>query len=96
MHSLFKYKVGDTVIVRSNEDQPYWVGSVLHEDSFPTRGDKIPLVIRHSDQKEFMVMGMVVQHDMVLVAELEKRSPKEQWDYLKHLKYGDKADQYIG
>jgi len=75
--------VGDRVICRSNEDEPYRVGTIA---SFQELGRSVPqlfpVVLCEEDNKEYLVMGILEKYSDELAEALDKLTPREQWNVL--------------
>lgn len=70
------------VIVRSNEDEPLWVGIYVGRDA---EHHNIPIVV--NDQKEpFLVAGIILPYDELVLKMLQGLSNKEQWQALAAIK----------
>ena len=76
-------KVGDKVIVRSNEDNPLMIGTLVRFESFGQSNTRLP-IIEDQDEKEWLCMGIIKLYSEELLAELEPMTPKEQWNHLSH------------
>jgi hypothetical protein len=72
---------GDRVIVRSNEDEPYQLGTFV--EYMPMHSIEIPVVKFDRDGKNYFCMGIVRPYSVELEESLQTMKPKEQWDYLK-------------
>ena len=70
-------KIGDKVIVRDNQDEPYKIGVLKTFDKM--YGSKIPVV---TVEQDYWCMGVVVEWNEELAAHLDTLSPKDQWNWL--------------
>ena len=75
------FEIGDRVIIRSNEDEPLMIGEYLGEQEIGLKSS-LPLVKSERDRRTYMVGGIVRIYSEELLRELEKMSPKNQWNYL--------------
>jgi hypothetical protein len=76
--------VGTKVISRTNEDEPLIVG-VVREDARKTINCRsfVPVIVRE-DGTEVMSLGITVPYSPQLLRQLERMSPKQQWEYLNY------------
>jgi hypothetical protein len=81
MKLLFDYKdlVDEKVIVRSNEDEPYYAGTFVR---FNEHG--LPIVRLDKDGIEYTCGGCVMPCTVEMIEALEGMTPKEQYDYCRY------------
>ena len=76
-------KTGDRVIVRSNEDDPLLIGTIIDFENFDNpKNDWFPVVQDEQTDKPFTCLGIVNPYSEQLLTELENLTPKEQWNKL--------------
>ncbi len=76
------YLLGTKVICRSNEDEPYTVGTLVNF-YIHRSGSKLPVVKpEDSSLSEIVVMGIIVKYSEKWLQLLDTMSNKEQWDFL--------------
>lgn len=85
---------GDRVMVRSNDDEPLMIGTIIDFDSCNnTSKEFLPIVVDEKTDKPYICFGMVLPYQQSIAEALEKLTPKQQWDWLnKH--YGDVIKKY--
>jgi hypothetical protein len=81
MKALWEYKdlVGEKVIVRSNEDEPYYAGTFVR---FNEHG--LPVVQFDKDGIEYTCGGCVMPYTLKMIETLDGMTPKEQYDYCRY------------
>lgn len=85
---------GDRVMVRSNNDEPLMIGTIIDFDTcnFASK-EFLPIVMDEKTDKEYICFGMVLPYQQSMAEQLEKLTPKQQWDFLdKH--FGDFIRKY--
>ena len=87
---------GSKVIVRSNENEPYWLGELEGVQLLGT--SRVPVVKREDNGERFLVMGIIVPHSMSLIVALDRLiSPKSQYEFLKDIvSFRDELTAEIG
>ena len=74
-------RIGDKVIVISNEDEPTMVGHVKDFIKFnPGHSSSIPLVIEEGTGKEFTCFGILKLYDAALKAKLDAMPQPQRWN----------------
>ncbi len=73
-------KIGQKVIVRSNEDDPLKIGTYQGFELITLAKQPCPVV--EFDDGKFLVMGIIKPYSDELKEKLDKLTPKEQWNSL--------------
>lgn len=73
--------VGAKVITKSNENEPYHIGTVMRFESVSKANNLLP-IIAFNDGKEYLCMGAVVPLNKTILKKLVGLSNKEQWEFL--------------
>jgi len=77
-------KIGQRVIVRSNEDEPLLIGKIVGFDDFGGKSaSSFPIVEHEGDGTHYVVMGIVRLWSKETEEFLQQFTPQEQWDLLK-------------
>lgn len=77
---------GDKVIVRSNENEPYKIGTFLGFDTVGKREQLFPVV--QVEGINYICFGIVKQWTQNLQDQLDQLTPREQWNLLSNnIKY---------
>jgi len=70
----------ERVIVRSNENEPLWIGVIQGFDYIGKNDTKpSPYIKNEKDGKEYLVFSHIRLYSDELMAALEKLTPREQW-----------------
>lgn len=76
-------EIGTRVIVRSNEDEPYMVGTLVeYREIGRVMPIKTPVVKCEKSGKECLVFGIIEPYGEELVEALNKLTPRQQWNVL--------------
>jgi hypothetical protein len=76
--------IGKKVIVRSNENEPYFVGEFAGFTNFSRSNSLIP-VVKDENGKEWGAMGVIVPYSVQMAEVLDKMTPSQQWEWLKDI-----------
>lgn len=83
-----KFRIGECVIVRNNENDPLWKGIVVgYFIQKYACHDHLPFVM-DANGKVFFVMSAVFPYSDMLWNILQDMSNQEQWDYLLKMAHG--------
>ena len=74
-----RYPLGTKVIMRSNEDEPYSVGTIVDYQIMKNSSDPVFFVCELEDGKRVVPWGIVRKYREDLANALNKLTPKEQW-----------------
>ena len=78
-----KVKIGDRVMVVTNEDEPIMIGEVIGFENFgKIENNSLPLVREEKTEKEYVCLGIVKKYSQKLLQELESLSYIDRWNRL--------------
>lgn len=78
------YKIGDKVIVRSNEPEPYIIGTLIRYEEIGRDLSQIEIVKCSETSDEYWCGGIIKLYSKELKETLDKMPFIEQWNYLAH------------
>jgi len=81
-----RYPPGIKVMVRSNNDEPLMIGTLLRYEIHPS-GTAMPFV-KDEKGKTWVCMSIVLPYNKDVVKNIEGKTPKDQWEYFVYLKHG--------
>lgn len=79
---MIKYKKGDRVICRSNEEEPYKIGTFIEYNNILNSPDDIPMVQFDIDKKIYTVLGITIPYSEEMLKRLDKLTASQQWELL--------------
>lgn len=90
-------ETGHRVIVRSNEDEPLIIGTVIDFENFGnSRNNDFPVVADENSEKILVCCGICITYTDFIFNWLSPMTPKQQWDSLsklyEKLEEGPKSD----
>ena len=72
--------IGTRVIVRDNEKEPAWVGTLTRTETI--HGDKLwPIVVREMDGVELLVMGILLPFNQAVLDTLNAMPHPQAWQF---------------
>jgi len=78
---LINYPVGLEVITKSNEDEPYKIGTIVNYVAL-TQACNLTPMIKYKDGETFVVMGIIRTYSKELCIALDKLDNIDQWNVL--------------
>lgn len=90
-----RYKIGQKVIHRTNEDEPYRIGSIFRYDDMLKSPDDIPTIKFDDTGEPKICMGITVPYCEEIAKRLDKLTPKQQWELLWAIKDNGNGKQFI-
>lgn len=80
METKHRFSLGDRVLCRSNNDEPYYCGVFKGYEPITLAQRECPLV--EIEGVDYLVMGIIRADTPELREKLDKLTPKEQWNSL--------------
>ena len=77
----FKFKLGDKVLTKSNECDPYMVGEIVEFWNNNGKWENCIPQVKDKDGKIWGIMGVIRPYSKKLEKEIKKLKPLEQWNY---------------
>ena len=89
-----QFKKNDKVIVRSNEPEPYELGTFVRYDKEMKSPDDIPMVRFDRDGKIYTCFSIVVPFSEEMITRLDKLTPEQQYELLWAIRENDTGKHF--
>ena len=91
-YNEINFPIGSKVIIKSNEPNPYQIGTVIGFHSFHDDIKTIFPVVE-VEGKDYVVFGIMKHYHPLRAKALDKLTPEEQWNVMSDFHIEDRSEK---